>query len=284
MTRTETHIVPERNSPVRLSDYAGGIFTLISSRKGMKKAIDKGWVRINGRPANTADRLCGGERIELTLPPLPSGSVLEMDIPVLYEDDHLAVVVKPAGLQVNGNRRRTVEHALGHNLSMSRLADATAPCCVHRLDRLTTGCLLVGKTRDSVARLSAMFADGQIAKEYFAVAIGNMPPQGSVSSPVDDKPSYTEFEVVRSVKSVRYARLNLVKVRPHTGRRHQIRIHLSSIGHPILGDRQYGTEGLILKGKGLFLHAHRLSLLHPHTNERVETVAPLPRKFVKLFP
>lgn len=203
---------------------------------------------------------------------------------VLFEDDHLAVIHKPAGIIVSGNKWKTIARALPDNLRPSQQPDACAPQPAHRLDFPTTGALLIGKTTSCIRTLNQMFEAKEIHKTYLAIAIGKMKPEGNIHTPIDDKPSETDYRVIQSSHSERFGALNLVKLYPRTGRRHQLRQHLASIGHPILGDKEYGIESLILNGKGLYLHAHRLEFVHPFTKEQLNIEDELPKKFKKIFP
>ncbi len=203
---------------------------------------------------------------------------------VLFEDEHLAVIHKPAGIVVSGNQFKTIANALAQNIQKSSHPDATKPQPVHRLDYATTGVLLVGKTNESIRALNRMFEDKLVEKTYYAVSIGEMNPQGTITSEIDGKQSQSNYTVCESVSSKRFGHLNLVKLSPQTGRRHQLRIHLASIGHPILGDKDYGVEPFILRGKGLYLHAHSLRFTHPFTGEGVFLEDELPQKFSRLFP
>ncbi|MCF8461489.1 MAG: RluA family pseudouridine synthase [Flavobacteriales bacterium] len=285
MAKTESHIVPVLPEKIRLSDYAGGIFRTISSRKGMKKAIDKGWVRINGKLASTGDYLSGRETIELSFEETIERPVIELKVEILFEDEFLAVVNKPAGIEVSGNRKWTLENALSINLKSSSKLDALKyPEPIHRLDYPTSGALLIGKTNAAVSELNRMFADREIAKTYMAITIGQMPSSGIVDSEIDGKSSQSEFRLLQTVESERFGQLNLAELNPKTGRRHQLRKHMAEIGNPILGDREYGSEGLILSGKGLYLHSVSLSFVHPFTKEELTIEAPLPKKFLKIFP
>lgn len=110
-----------------------------------------------------------------------------------------------------------------------------------------------------------------------------MKSEGIITSDVDDKKAVSNYKVIDSVASKRFGQLNLVMLQPKTGRRHQLRIHLASIGHPILGDKDYGVEGLVLKGKGMYLHAHSLKFNHPFADEVVFVEAELPKRFKKIF-
>jgi len=285
VARIESHIVVDLQEKVRISDYAGGIFRTIPSRKGMKKAIDKGWVRINEKTASTGDYLFGGETIELSFEETIERPVIELKVEALFEDQFLAVVNKPAGIEVSGNRKWTLENALSFNLKSSSELDVLKyPEPIHRLDYPTSGALLIGKTNTAVIELNRMFAEREIAKTYMAITIGKMPDSGIVDSEIDEKASESEFKLLQTVTSERFGYLNLVELSPKTGRRHQLRKHMAEIENPILGDREYGTEGLILSGKGLYLHSVSLSFIHPFTKEKLTVEAPLPKKFVKIFP
>ncbi|MGB0523108.1 MAG: RluA family pseudouridine synthase [Flammeovirgaceae bacterium] len=285
MSHIESHVVPPQEKAIRLSDYVVGIFTAISSRQGMKKAIKKGWVRVNGEVASTARLLTGGEQIELQRVVTKPVKTLAMPLAVLYEDEYLAVIHKPAGMEVSGNRHRTIANALAFNLKKSTLPDAlTQPHPAHRLDYPTSGVLLIGKTHTTLTALNQLFERKEIEKTYYAVTIGMMKPKGSINQAIDDKLAFTAFEVLDSMTSVKYTQLNLVKLLPKTGRRHQLRIHLATMGNPILGDKIYGQEGLIQHGNGLYLHAVSLTFTHPITHTRVVVKASLPKKFQKLFP
>jgi 23S rRNA pseudouridine1911/1915/1917 synthase len=285
MAQTEHHIVEELSEMIRLSDYAGGKFRLVPSRKGMKKAIDKGWVTVDGSIASTATLLSGRETVVLEIPLESKRPQLELLLEVLFEDEFLAVVNKPAGIEVSGNRKRTVENALPFNLKSSDQADALPfPEAIHRLDHPTTGVLLIGKTRTAVSKLNHLFANSEVNKCYTAVTIGQMPTEGTLDFPVDGKEALTEYRVIESMDSERFKQLNLVYVVLQTGRRHQIRKHFAHIGNPILGDHLYGLDGLILRGKGLYLHARSLSFKHPFTDEHLTVESPLAKKFGKLFP
>jgi 23S rRNA pseudouridine1911/1915/1917 synthase len=194
------------------------------------------------------------------------------------------VIHKPAGILVSGNRFKTIANALAQNLKKSNLHDATGPQPVHRLDFPTTGVLLVGKTRNSIRTLNKMFEDNEIKKTYYAVTIGEMDVEGKIVSTIDGKKSRSDYKVIETVPSKRFGKLNLVKLKPKTGRRHQLRIHLSGIGNPILGDKEYGIENLILNGKGLYLHACSLEFIHPFKNEIVHIKDELPERFGRIFP
>ncbi len=286
MQKIETHIVPELSVKSRLSDYAVGIFVAIKTRKGIKKAIKKGLIKINGQVGKSGDYVFGGETISLCEQNLAKKrALIDLSLKVIFEDDFLAIVNKPAGIEVSGNRKWTLENALPKNLLASSQADSLQyPEAIHRLDYPTSGVILIGKTREAVVKLNKMFANKQVSKIYFAVTIGKMQTQGECTEPIDGKISKSTFGVVDSVSSERFEKLNLVKLSPHTGRKHQLRKHMAFIGNPILGDKDYGTEGLILNGNGLYLHAVSLEFEHPFTQEKLFVQTELPKKFTKLFP
>jgi 23S rRNA pseudouridine1911/1915/1917 synthase len=193
------------------------------------------------------------------------------------------VIHKPASILVSGNSFKTIANALAQNIKRSNLPDATSPQPVHRLDYSTTGILLVGKTSSSIRALNKMFENKEIKKTYYAVTIGEMDSQGKITSEVDDKKSQSDYKLSKSVPSKRFVKLNLVQLKPHTGRRHQLRKHLSNIGNPILGDKEYGIESLVLNGKGLYLHAYSLKFIHPFTNEKIHLKDEFPQRFKKIF-
>lgn len=142
---------------------------------------------------------------------------------------------------------------------------------------------MVGKTSRSIRVLNKLFKDRAIKKTYYAVTIGEMKTEGNITTEVDKKPSKSNYKVQQSVSSKRFGQLNLVELEPFTGRRHQLRKHLSGIGHPILGDKDYGKESLILNGKGLYLHAYSLKFTHPFTKQDLYLKDEFPENFKKIF-
>lgn len=234
--------------------------------------------------AQTGTFIHGSELIEYD-PPAESSpkKVLIFPLEIVFEDDFLAVINKPAGILVSGNKFKTIDNALPQNLRKSGQKDVVKPRPVHRLDYPTTGLLLIGKTSSAITALSQSFKDKEVSKTYYAVTIGAMKEKGVISSEIDQKEAVTYFEVLQTVSSVRFQFLNLVKLSPITGRRHQLRKHLSALGNPILGDKEYGTADLILNGKGLYLHAFSLEFKHPVSQEKMHITKKLPSKFTKLF-
>ena len=254
------------------------------TKSALKKAIKNKFIKVNDVIATTAILINGGERISLSIPKeIRPNKKLVFPLKVLFEDDHLAVIHKPAGILVSGNSFKTIANALVQNIKPSNLPDATKPQPVHRLDYATTGVLLVGKTSSSIRALNRMFEDKKIEKTYYAVTIGTMNDRGNITSEIDGKKSQSNYKLFESVSSKRFGKLNLVKLKLQTGRRHQLRKHLSGINNPILGDKEYGIENLILSGKGLYLHAYSLNFIHPFTNKRIQIKDDIPQRFKKIF-
>jgi len=240
---------------------------------------------VNDVIATSATFIRGGETIRFSVPEdISPRKNLVFPLDVLFEDEHLAAIHKPAGILVSGNSFKTIAHALAQNLKQSTLAESIIAQPVHRLDYATTGILLVGKTSSSIRALNKMFEEKMVKKTYYAITIGEMENQGKITLKIDGKKSHSDYVVSESVSSNRFGKLNLVKLKPQTGRRHQLRKHLYSIGNPILGDRDYGIENLILNGKGLYLHAYSLKFTHPFTDEKVHLIDKIPQKFKKIFP
>jgi 23S rRNA pseudouridine1911/1915/1917 synthase len=281
----ETHIVKGLENPIRFQEYGVGIFKALPTKSGIKKAIKKELIFINGIPATTSKYIVGNEKIELFQSEESSTfKRLELALKVVFEDDYLAIIYKPAGVLVSGNSFATIDNALAQNLQKSIQFDAVRPRPVHRLDYPTSGVLLIGKTNSAIIKLNALFLNKEINKTYHAISIGKMDKKGVIDFSIDHKKATTKYEVLKSVKSKRFDFLNLIKLNPQTGRKHQLRKHLLANGNPILGDKEYFTEGLILKGNGLYLHASILKFKHPFTEEEICIENELPKKFKKIFP
>ena len=266
-----------------MADYSIGIFSNYSTKSALKKAIKKGLIFVNGLTAKTALIICGGEKIEcFTENNESSKRHLNLELTLIFEDEHLAIIEKPAGILVSGNNFKTIDNALIQNLKRSSLPDACKPRPVHRLDYPTTGLLLVGKTRSAITMLNQLFENKEIKKTYLAITIGEMDAQDTIQLPVDDKKAHTYYTIISSVKSTRFGKLNLLLLEPKTGRRHQLRKHLAHIGNQILGDREYGNPELLLKGKGMYLHAYTLEFIHPISKEPLKINSKFPKRFQKI--
>ena len=281
----ETHIAAQQKYPIRIQEYAVGIFKTVATKSAIKKAIKKKRILVNDTPTSTARIIIGGEKITLLAPENKiSKKQLTLKLAVIFEDDYLALIEKPAGILVSGNTFKTIDNALQQNLQKSTQPDAVRPRPIHRLDYPTSGLLLIGKTSSSINALSALFKNNEIQKTYFAITIGKMEENGEMNFHIDEKIALTQYEVLRTVVSKRFTFLNLVKLSPKTGRKHQLRKHLSSIGNPILGDKEYFKEGLVLNGRGLYLHASALHFIHPFTKDTISITKENPKKFTTIFP
>ncbi|MEM9824185.1 MAG: RluA family pseudouridine synthase [Bacteroidota bacterium] len=276
----EEHVVPDHVKAMRLSDYAAHLFVSLPSRKGIKKAIKKGAVQIDGQRGYTGDWIQAGQRITLLDLLATKPKPLALALPIVYEDPHIALVNKPAGLVVSGNQYRTVQNALLYNLAASDQKDALPwPRAVHRLDAATSGLLLIAKTYSSHRSLGQQFEQQQIRKTYQAVVHGATIEKGQIEQAIDGKAALTQFRRLQHFASLRHQQLSTLLLQPRTGRTHQLRRHLAQLGHPILGDQLYGQGVKILKGKGLFLAAIQLQFNHPKTDETMIIDITAPNKF-----
>ena len=280
----EIHTVPKLENSIRFQEYAVGIFKTLPTKSGVKKAIKKKLISINGDIATTALFILGEEKVILFESEDSSNfKRLQLTLDVIFEDDYLAIINKPAGILVSGNKFKTISNALDQNLIKSRQLDAVKAKPIHRLDYPTTGLLLIGKTNASIIALNKLFEYKQIKKTYFAITIGQMEFSGIINTLIDNKNSETHYEVMKTVVSKRFEYLNLVKLSPKTGRRHQLRKHMLSLGNPILGDKEYCNEKLILNGKGMYLHAGILEFIHPFTKQQIKIKKDFSNKFTKIF-
>ncbi len=256
---------------------------LETSRSIVQRIIQEGLLRVDGEEAVPSYRVRGGERVEARMPEeglLPE----EIPVPVVFEDDHLLVVDKPAGLVVHpgaGSASGTLVNALlGRGIAGGE--EPNRPGVVHRLDRDTSGLMVVAKGEPAYSKLVEMMADRRVLRGYRAVIVGEgLPETGTVDSPVGrdpdnptlmaagvGRPAVTHFEVLREAGG--HA---MLAVRLETGRTHQIRVHLAAIGHPVYADPLYGTA---VPGRRLWLHAERLSFEHPVTGEHLSFESPIP--------
>jgi 23S rRNA pseudouridine1911/1915/1917 synthase len=272
----------------------------------LRRAIDAGGATIDGKSAKASHRLRDGERIHFVVPELPREGPQPEEIPleVLYEDDQIAAVNKPPGMVVHpakGHWKGTLASALAHHFAnLSTAGGATRPGIVHRLDRDTSGVILIAKTDAAHMALAEQFEQRGVEKEYLAIVVGSPPrDRDLIDRPIGAHPyqrekmairqdhptvrqAQTFFEVVE-----RFAGFAMVRVLPKTGRTHQIRVHLASIGCPVLCDRLYGGRARITRRELMggtdetvildrqALHARRLAIVHPTTGEPLEIMAPL---------
>jgi len=275
----EKHIVPEGEYHIRLQEYAGTVFEKLQSRSAVKKCIAKKCILIDGEIAETSNWIKTGQLIELIAPNTNPKKVFQLQLEMLYEDDSFAAINKPAGFPTNGNYYKTIENALPYNLKVSSKTDAlNFPKPVHRLDNPTSGILLVAKTKSAQINLHNQFEAKNIQKEYHAVVAGKLPESGIMNSDVNNQIAITEFKTINQVQALQNEYLTLVRLFPKTGRKHQLRIHLSELGFPIVGDKLYAPRNVMMH-KGLFLAATNIQLLHPSTQESITISAAIPRKF-----
>jgi 23S rRNA pseudouridine1911/1915/1917 synthase len=272
------------------------------SRTAARRLIEAGRVRVDGLRMEADDRPAAGAEVEgQVAETAPAALAPEpFRVPVLYEDEHLLVIDKPAGLTVHpGAGRRTgtlVHQLLGSGRTLSGVGAPDRPGIVHRLDRETSGCLAVARTDAAHHALAARFRSREVIKEYRALVCGSpRRPRGRIEAPIGrhpqrrtlmstrtraGRPALTEYRVLGAARGLAWLALDL-----KTGRTHQIRVHLASIGHPVVGDRLYGGTGGALPAQAraalgerprLMLHALRLAFEHPLQPGLVEARAPLP--------
>jgi RluA family pseudouridine synthase len=278
------HTVPINTTPVRLIDYALKVIETLPTRSGAKKAIKRGQLLLNGKPAIESIWVKPGMRLTHIQDENSTKKGYKFSVEVIFEDEYLAVVNKPAGLPVSGNFFRTLENALPYNLKKTAHKNTLVqPLPVHRVDASTSGLVLVAKTSLTRIALGQQFEQQAIQKTYHAVVIGKPGLSGVIDQSIDSKPAKSSYEVLISVRSLKYDYLSLVKLMPFTGRTHQLRIHCAKMEHPILGDKLYTPEELLFKGKGLFLAATGISFVHPETQKTVDIEIPLPLKFTALL-
>lgn len=269
MEKTEVHIVPQLSVNARIQEYAVGIFSLIRSRSAVKKAIKRGEIFLDGKPAETSDWVKEGQNIEFR-PALQKKKIFRLNLNIIFEDQYIAVIEKPAGIPTSGNFFRTVESALSFNLEASSALDALPrPLPAHRLDNPTSGLLIIAKTADSLVRLNRDFEEKKIVKLYSAIVLGNPPDEKIIRLDIEGKTAVTRLKK-KNHFMVEETDLSLLQVIPETGRTHQIRIHLSSSGYPILGDNQYKGTTEKIKSKGLHLSATGLQFNHPQTKKLMD--------------
>ena len=260
------------------------------SRTRIKRLISDGEVTVEGFPSNAGFRLKSGQSVTIRMPdPVPS-HILPQNIPidVIYEDEHLLVVDKPAGMPVHpgvGHPDSTLLNAvLGISPEIAEVGGTLRPGLVHRLDKDTSGLMVIAKTDNAHRSLARQLKRRTVNKGYLAVVLGKLEPtEAIIEAPIGRDPNdRKKMAIVEDGReaSTRYrtiARLpgcTYVDVRPKTGRTHQIRVHFASIGHPVFGDATYGIPDPRLSRQ--FLHAASLEFEHPETGEKVGFGSPLP--------
>ena len=260
------------------------------SRTRIKRLIADGEVTVEGLPSNAGFRLKSGQSVTITAPdPVPS-HILPQNIPidVIYEDDHLLVVDKPAGMPAHpgvGHPDSTLLNAvLGISPEVASVGGTLRPRLVHRLDKDTSGLMAIAKTDGAHRSLSKQLKNRTVDKGYLALVVGTPEPVGAIiEAPIgrdpndrkkmaiveDGREASTRYHTIARLRGYTY-----VDVRPKTGRTHQVRVHFASIGHPVFGDATYGFPDHRLARQ--FLHAASLEFEHPATGKRVGFESPLP--------
>jgi 23S rRNA pseudouridine1911/1915/1917 synthase len=263
------------------------------TRSRVRRLIDEGLVTIDGRPpAKAGVALAIGQRVRVTIPPPEPSELVPEALPlrVVYEDDDLLVIDKPAGMTVHpapGHASGTLVHALlAHCPGLARVGEAGRPGIVHRLDKDTSGLIIIAKTQDAHAALARQLKEREVEKTYVALVEGTLKQrEGVIEAPLGRHPAQrkkiavvqggrearTRYRVLREIDG-----RSLLEVRPETGRTHQIRVHLAAIGHPVTGDRVYGGRAALPGLRRQFLHAQRLAFRHPRTGARLDLETPLP--------
>ena len=267
------------------------------TRSAAARLIADGCVTVGGQQRDKNYRLREGDCLAVTLPPVQGSAAVAQNIPldIIYEDDDLIVINKPVGMVVHpaaGNPDGTLVNALLYRCggSLSGIGGVLRPGIVHRIDRDTSGLIIAAKNDRAHLALAAQLQDHSLARVYEAVTVGGLTEDsGTVNAPIarhpvdrkrmavdwkNGRPAVTHWSVL-----ARYALGTHVECRLETGRTHQIRVHMASIGHPLLGDTVYGSKKPVPGLQGQCLHAVGLRFVHPRTGEFVELTCPLPAEF-----
>jgi 23S rRNA pseudouridine1911/1915/1917 synthase len=273
------------------------------SRARLQTLIEEGHVRVGGARTKAAHRLRGGEAVEIEVPPAPAQELVPepMALTIVYEDDHVLVVDKPAGMVVHpgaGVEGGTLAAGvLAHAPQTASVGGQRRPGIVHRLDKGTSGVLVLAKTNLAYHALVAQLAAREVTREYLAVVHGRLArAEGRVDAPIGRDPHHRQRMAIRPAgqgrRAVtrfrvveRFGDFSLLECRLETGRTHQIRVHLASLGHPVVGDVAYGRgqPRPPVDLDGVALHAARLAFVHPVTQERLEFSAQLPPRIERLL-
>jgi 23S rRNA pseudouridine1911/1915/1917 synthase len=288
----ETWVASGADARIRLDRYLSARMPELS-RVRLQSLVREGCVLVNGSPTRPSHALRSGDEIRITIPDAVEPAVARaQNIPlnILHEDPVFIVLNKPAGLVVHpgaGNAEGTLVNALlFHCAGLSVIGGVERPGIVHRLDKETSGCLVIAKTDSAHRSLSAQFADRLVQKTYLALVEGTpRMPHGKIEAAIGrhaihrqkmsvterGRSSMTQYRVLASVEGK-----TLMECQPRTGRTHQIRVHLKHLGHPIVGDPLYGRRAGHPRH---FLHAWKIAFTHPENGKPLEFCAPLPPDF-----
>ncbi|HNW12193.1 MAG TPA: RluA family pseudouridine synthase [Candidatus Rifleibacterium sp.] len=299
MSKTETWAVEPEYAGLRIDLAINRKFGQIS-RTLAQEMLKTGEIKVGSQLVKPGLKVKGGEKVEITFRPEevePEIKATTLDFPILFEDRYMIAVNKPAGLVVHpgaGKEKTTVVSALLGHTKLSPIGAPTRPGVVHRLDKDTSGVMILAKTRDVHRKLAEAFAGHELEKEYLAIIQGHIVNRkGRIEVAIErdkihrkrmkatsadkGRMAISNFEVIEYLKGA-----TLVKVKILTGRTHQIRVHMAFTGHPLLGDVTYGGKRLEKKAEH-FLHSHRLALKHPVTGKELEFIAPIPDRFAHML-
>ena len=294
-------LVPEAACPVRIDQFLSALSEPEISRSYAAKLLKDGSVLLNGQPAKASVKLKPGDRIELSLPEPEPLDVVPEDIPldIVYEDRDILIINKSKGMVVHpaaGHAGGTLVNAVMHHCGaeLSSINGVLRPGIVHRIDKNTTGLLVICKNDSAHKSLAAQLKVHSITRRYAAIVIGNVKSDGTVDASigrsrkdrkkqaVDElggRPAVTHYHILEHFGTA----YTLVACTLETGRTHQIRVHMASIGHPVLGDDVYGPKKCPFDLEGQCLHAEVLGFRHPDSGEYVEFSAPYPPYFEALL-
>ena len=314
--KTIQFTVPDDVNNIRLDKYVGRDDNLKNSRSRIQKLIEAGLVAVDEKPASHNHVIAGGEKITIRIPPPSKSDVSPEDIPldIIYEDDSLLVVNKPAGMVTHpaaGNYSGTMVNALLHySRNLSQVQGGDRPGIVHRLDKNTSGLIIVAKSDHVHLALQNQLRERNIKRTYTALICGHIKQDtGTIELPVGrsikdrKKMTVTNLKARHAITEYRlvdrFRLYDLLEVNLKTGRTHQIRVHFSHLGHPVFGDPDYG--GRVKWHRGIFtadrltarkalkimerqaLHACRLEFSHPEGGEKISLEAPLPDDYRNLL-
>lgn len=295
---SESLIVAPADASKRLDVYVSESVPGVT-RSAAQRLIAEGLVTVDGQSERNSYRLRAGQLVAVTLPEVKATEIVAeaMPLAVVYEDSHIIVIDKPAGMVVHpavGHRRGTLVNALLYHVQdLAGISGEERPGIVHRLDKNTSGLLVVAKHTESLLRLQQQLSSRKMGREYVALTHGcPKVNQGTVNAPIGrhasrrkemavvphGRAAVTHYQVLDCLGG--YA---LLACKLETGRTHQIRVHLAYIGHPVVGDEVYGPRKSTLQLTRHMLHAAKLTLTHPMTGERMEFSSELPAEFRSLL-